>query len=564
MTENVKQLQFAVDVLLRTANLPGLSSDAGSHPTNANQSEERYTVSNTAEEDLDPSDCDNDHDVEMPSALGEMQMAQSEDTIYSPPINSLYEVTRLPGLRDAIGPAAPGGTSQNDFIARHIIDEALAKRLFQLYVSHLDFFCYGIMCPHADLNTLRNKSALLTAGVCTVSALHDQSHTTAFKACHAEYLRLVQKSMFSHSYSIDDLRALVIGAYWLPGVSYTLIGHAIRIAMRQNFHLSFFPAIEGSQPDIEKARLWYVLYILDHHSSILYGRPAMISASEAPHQRWEDFIRANGSCEVDLRMSSQVALYHVTAKVKEIFGTYSTQSIPHHFLGQLHGHFSELDRWSANADTVPARNAYVGWFPRDGAILHLHFARLHLCSHIFRGMSIETFEAASVQVREYAEMAVSSAQEVLQLVLDRDDLRNSLVGMPIYFHGMINFAAVFLLKTTRTTFLGLTSLAASDVVRLVQRCINELQSQRAARQHLVYRLSSGLENMMKRMGLSADDAGTTESNLPTTLQLVDQSFDSIFDADTFGMFQYSQNPNGYLQGPDSSTWGFSNTDLYLG
>lgn len=345
MTENVKQLRFAVDVLLRTANLPELSTYAGSHPASADQREVAEKASNSAEDGFDSDDGDDDHDVEMPPASVETPVAQSEDAIYSPPINSLYEVTRLPGLRDDIGPAIPTRTLQNDFIAKHIIDESLAKRLFQLYVTHLDFFCYGIMCPHAELDTLRNKSALLTAAVCTVSALHDQSHETAFKACNAEFLRLVQKGMFSHSHYIDDLRALIIGAYWLPSVSYTLIGHAIRIAMRQNYHLSFFRAIEGSQPDIEKARLWYVLYILDHHSSILYCRPAMISASEAPHQRWEDFIRANGTCEVDLRMSSQVALYHVTAKVKDIFGTYSTHSIPHHFLGQLRGHFSELDRW---------------------------------------------------------------------------------------------------------------------------------------------------------------------------------------------------------------------------
>lgn len=217
----------------------------------------------------------------------------------------------------------------------------------------------------------------------------------------------------------------------------------------------------------------------------------------------------------------------------------------------------------ANTEPVSARNAYVGWFPRDGAILNLHFARLHLCSYIFRGMSIETFEAASVQVKEYAEMAVSSAREVLHLVLDRDDLRNGLVGMPIYFHGMINFAAVFLLKTARTTFLSLTSLNTSDALHLVQRCINELQSRRAARQHLVYRLSSGLENMMKRMGLSVGDAGTTEPlSLPTAVQPVDQPFDSIFDADTFGMFQYPQDPNASLQGQDSSTWSLPSTYIY--
>lgn len=360
MSENVKQLQFAVDVLLRTANLPELSNYIGPEPVDASQREAAYRGSDAVDEDLDFSDGINDHDTGLSPPPIETPVAPSEDTIYSPPINSLYEVTRLSSLRDYIQPAAPQHSLENDFIARNMITEDCAQHLFQLYVGYLDFFCYGIMCPHGSLNALRNKSTLLTAAVCTVSALHDQSQSVAFKSCNAEYLRLIQKGMFNASHSIDDLRALIIGAYWLPNVSYTLIGHAIRIAMRQNYHSSFYPAIDGSQPDVEKARLWYVLYILDHHSSILYGRPAIILASEAPHQRWEDFIRANNTCEIDLRMSSQVALYHVTAKVKDIFGTYSTHTIPQPFLHQLRGHFSQLDRW------------YVVWGDRMRKSLSLH------------------------------------------------------------------------------------------------------------------------------------------------------------------------------------------------
>jgi hypothetical protein len=343
MTENMKQLQTAVGALLRTANLPGLPNYVRTEQSVAHERSGVQREPRGWNEDLDS--FDDNQDMGLPSASTGTPVGSSEDIIYNPPIISLYEVTRLPSLGENFGPAATQNSSANDFVARNIIKEDLARRLFELFVCRLDFFCYGTMCPHESLDALRNKSTLLTAAVCTVSALHHQEQSAAFKLCNAEFLRLVQKGMFSHSHSIDDLRALMIGAYWLPNVSYTLIGHAIRIAMRQNYHLSFFPAIDGSQADVEKARLWYVLYILDHHSSILYGRPAIISASEAPHQRWEDFIDANGTREIDLRMSSQVALYHVTAKVKEIFGTYSTYSIPQHFFHQLRWHFSELDRW---------------------------------------------------------------------------------------------------------------------------------------------------------------------------------------------------------------------------
>lgn len=125
-----------------------------------------------------------------------------------------------------------------------------------------------------------------------------------------------------------------------------MIDHDIRIATRLNYHLEFCSAIRArGKEHTYKAPLWYVLYIIVHHSSILYGRPAVISPAEEPHQQWETIIQSGGSCEIDLRMANQVALYLITAKVKEIFSTYSTPTVPDHFLHQLRGYFSELDRW---------------------------------------------------------------------------------------------------------------------------------------------------------------------------------------------------------------------------
>ncbi|CAN9200204.1 unnamed protein product [Alternaria alternata] len=469
-------------------------------------------------------------------------VAPVDDSIYSLPINSLYEVTRLPTL--GAGHASPP-TQRNhqshDFITRRLISEAAAESLFTRFIR-LDYFCYGLMCPYSTLRDLRASSSMLTAAVCAVAALHDPDGSSVFKICHAEYQRLVMGSMFVVSQSSDTIRALITGAYWLADISYTLLGHAIRLAMRLNYHLAYYAVMKGvaEQEDIIKARLWYILYIHDHQSSIFNGRPALISASEEPHQQWEAFIRINENQEVDLRMSSQIALYHVTSKVRDVFGGDPSQGVPNHSLPQLRGYFAELDRWYMIWGNRMPRNAYVGWFPRDGAILNYHFARLHLCSYVFRGLSLGSLPSASVEVQEFGRTAVTSAAAVLSLAVERGDLRSALVGMPIYYHAMINFAAVFLIKAAKIGFPDSTAVNAPTVLSQVNDCVRELRAQKASSQHLVYHLANGLEGYMKVLSDPNQDVsmlpgrtgalGDNASTLSTA--------DSIFMLDTFDLFSY--------------------------
>jgi len=288
-----------------------------------------------------------DEEDTLPPAPILTPVAPVDDSIYSLPINSLYEVTRLPTL--GVGnvlPSTQRNHQSHDFITRRLIPEAAAESLFTTFIR-LDYFCYGLMCPYSTLRDLRASSPMLTAALCAVAALHDPDGSSVFKTCHAEYQRLVMGSMFVVSQSSDTIRALIIGAYWLADISYTLPGHAIRLAMRLNYHLAYYAVIKGGaeQEDIIKARLWYILYIHDHQSSIFNGRPALISASEEPHQQWEAFVRINENQEVDLRMSSQIALYHITSKVRDVFGGDPSQGVPNHSLPQLRGYFAELDRW---------------------------------------------------------------------------------------------------------------------------------------------------------------------------------------------------------------------------
>ncbi|KAF5529808.1 Zn 2cys6 transcription factor [Fusarium mexicanum] len=516
MSGQISQLRTAVDVLLRMSNLPPLSSYNLSSPTSLEQD-----ISGTADDDASRED----RDESLPLAPILAPLTTEDEGLYSLPINSLYEVTKFPSLRNP-KPVSRSGAIAHDFISRGLISEPVAQQLFLRFRDRINFFCYGILCPHDSLESLRKSSTALTAAICAVASLHDPEGSNNCKVCHAEFLKTISSSMFSISHTTDDIRALIVGAYWLGNVSYTLLGHAVRIAMRLNYHLCYFSVIKdpSQQGEVEKARLWYTLYVMDHHSSILYGRPAMISPREEPHQQWELFIQTNGN-----------------SKVKDVFGGYSIKPVPEHCMPQLSNFFSELDRWYMVWGNRMPQNAHVGWFPRDGAILHYHFARLHLCSYIFRGMSPESLAIASIQVKDYAALAFTSATAVLDIVIEREDMRMALVGMPVYFHGMITFAAVFLVKATRSDFWGLTPTHAPKTLELVERYIQELRQHSAARQHLVYHLSTGLESMViasKRL-LTKD---LPDLNMPSTQEEALPTMDSMFVMDTFDFLQTPIDP----------------------
>ncbi|KAL4876773.1 hypothetical protein BJY04DRAFT_231383 [Aspergillus karnatakaensis] len=519
---DVSQLRTAVDILLRMADLPPLTSY------------DRSGTSNHVSSSVELNATEEDSNALMQPAPIATPSDEFDTDIYAPPINSLYQLTRMPngehGMHD---PTTQDTRPDNDFISRRCIDESTAEHLFRRFVDRFDHFCYDIMCPHETLDGLRRSSTLLTAAVCTVSALHDPDRSVEFTICHRELLNLLPARLLTYRYSTDDLRALIVASYWLGNISYTLVGHAIRTATILSYHQAYLTAIQGDAASFEKARLWYVLYILDHHSSILYNRPAIIDANQEPHLH-------------------QVALYHILAKVKDIFGTHSTQALPDHCLSQLRGYFCLLDRWYMTWGNRMKTNPYVGNFPIDGAILHYHFARLHLCSYIFRGITTQSASHVSEHVKEYAGVAVSSATAVLELMLERTDLRQALVGMPVYFHDMFTFAAVFLIKAATTNFLGLTTVDANAAFDLLDKCVRELRSQHAAKQHLIYHISRGLEEMVARARPNAH----ADSEVPALGITQDPvaAVDSLFALDTFDLLQYPLEGAGDVPVSEEYQW----------
>lgn len=125
----------------------------------------------------------------------------------------------------------------------------------------------------------------------------------------------------------------------------------------------------------------------------------------------------------------------------------------------------------------------------------------------------DEIEAIPICFKHAASTAVTSAVSILELILQDDDLRNSLVGVPHYFHTMIAFAGVVLLKVSGKYHVQL-SIDLESVFTLTSSVISLFRSTACSRYHLVRWMATGLEKMLYNCRMfTAGRYGTINSAL---------------------------------------------------
>lgn len=288
------------------------------------------------------------------------QLQPAQETSSHTPIESLYELTRIRSLRGETVEEQP--SNYDDFISRGLITVNEAEKLFHFYQTHLDPYIYGLASKYKTLESLRRSSSLLTACICTVAASHQAGIGQLYETCNQEFRRLVSGSMFERRISLDYLRALVIGSYWLSDVSWTLAGLAVRRASDINLHKHYYRIIDSTNelartPDswdptdpeasIDPVRLWYLLYICDQHLSILYTRAPMIREDDTI-RGWRSYLESPHASQSDIRISSQVALMTLLSQIREFFGVDASKSIPRGAMPHINTFSHHLDKWLAH------------------------------------------------------------------------------------------------------------------------------------------------------------------------------------------------------------------------
>lgn len=358
------QLQGAVAEILRALNLPALEKYALQNGTPALQTAELPEVHVKHQSpQTSPSNSDSRRTQALAMAMTRENSQEPPEPeadnapLVAAPMTSVFEVTKLRNLRSNPNGHIHGPDEtilQEDFISQGKVSLEEAEWMFRSFSGKLAAYLWGgIPLVHSTLTSARASSPLLVAAILSVTALHVPGKEHTFDVCYSEFLHLVSSSMFDRYHSLDDVRGLAIGAFFLSDVSWKLSGHAVRIATELNLHQSFNKALRGDRDEIEKARLWYLLYVCDHHFSIAYGRPPVIEedASIACH---ELFLQLPGITNADTRLHSQIGCFRILSKIFTTFGGDSTKELSHQDFLHLAAFNNDLNNWR------------ITWGPRLG------------------------------------------------------------------------------------------------------------------------------------------------------------------------------------------------------
>ncbi|KAJ5219732.1 hypothetical protein N7468_008936 [Penicillium chermesinum] len=475
----------------------------------------------------------------------------------SSPINAgnRWDVVMDPSLGPGAAPGSyitqisPATTTSNasDLIARGIITLENAKLYFSKYQQRLDHFVYRILGDHSEVtfDSTRRASPLLIAAVCTVGALHFASTHADFDLCRAEFVSLSEKQSFAPCSSIETVRALCIGAFWLTDLSWPLVATALRVATDMQLHRSFFKAMSGDKAHYIRTRLYYHVYACDHHASIAFGRPPMTRECEVIRQA-RSFISCAHATEDDSRLVSQVTRWSLLTNVFDTFGVDIDRPISDIEIAQLRRFGSSLDNLRAEWSDRFIANAHVGNYPRKGVMLQYHFAKLYLCSHAFRGVPGEAHPMSTgmrIELDEIANSAVFSAIAILRSVVDDAEIQSFLDGLPAYFDIMITFAVVFLLKVSARTshYVQLDLLKIKSLLDNVASTLNTVASILHPR-HLLTSISKGVQTLVSRFDPAEMQSSIAISELASPLPETESlNTDLGFDPYFLGAYDFQNN-----------------------
>lgn len=399
---------------------------------------------------------------------------------------------------------------REDVVSRGTISLTSAESYCTAYRDFLDHFLYGILMTYHSSTTsiasVRQASAGLTTAVCTVGALYLASPD--FDVLYKEFVAYSAGLSLAKRFTVNDVRALGIGAFWLGDLSWSLIGIAVRLATELQLHRSFQKALDGDHEHRLRVRLYFLVYICDHHFSIPYGRPPMTRECEAVRNA-RKFLDSEQATEDDARLVSQVLRWSVCSNIYDTFGANVERPLADDDIPRMRRFNIALESLRAEWSDQFVVNTHVGNYPRKGSHLQYHFAKLYLGSHAVRGDQSGLFArkdfSENLDIDELVNTAIISATSIVRTVISDTELQSYLNGLPTYFHTMIMFAIVFLLKLS-IRYSGSVQLDVREVQRLLVSLVAVLKqvTQSMHPHHLLVNITNGIEQVLHSSRLTGD------------------------------------------------------------
>ena len=523
-SSDIDQLKAAVQYLLQYSRMPELARFAEV------PHESPHTMSTPSK----PADGDSaprtDWLNESPSVP-----AEHEPELVPAPMSNLYSLTESRDLQS--GNVASIRAPDADFIARGAIAIGEADDLFKYYRDHINSLLWGgVLCQHNTLQGARQSSAVLVAAVLTVAALHTPGRKGSLDAAYDEFVSLSGSESLSRSHSLDDIRGLCIGAFYLTNLSWRLSSQAVRMATEINLHQASLALLRGytDPKSHERVRLWYVLYICDHQFAIAYGRPPIMH-DDIAIKNIERFVANQLITPGDIRLAGQVRFQQILAEAYFVYGCDPDLALDCDDYEKLRSSNISLDQWRLTWVPKSVNMPLYGTYPSKSKVLYYHFARFHLNSHSLRGLSARRSSEQGMPAdlswdrREAANAAILAATSTMHLVIEEGDIHRALVGVPIFTHTMIAMCASFLIKMAVVFGTPLPNASpedqmilvpkdlsryglnfyTADALKLVEDLVNVFSTaaEKVSQRHLACRIVMGLQELLQNFERNDDGYG---------------------------------------------------------
>ena len=300
-TAQIEALQAAVSQLMSRNGLPNEANTSNVDHTSP------HTVSQSTKSVVS---------ALSPGQLPGTPPMSTDDAFVPAPMSNLYNLTEA--RKDRSEPA----NFVADCIDRGVVDFYEAEYLYQYYFTNLNSLLWaGVLCPYRQLSEARQASHLLLNAVLTVSAFHHVGRRESLNAAYGEFVSLAEKTSLTQSKSLDDIRGLCIGAFYLTHLSWKLCSQAVRIATEMNLHhvnLAFLRNYDDLATH-QRIRLWYVLYICDHQFATAYGRPTLMH-DDSSIKNIDKFLSNRNATPGDIRLAGQVKIQQILYDAGVQFG----------------------------------------------------------------------------------------------------------------------------------------------------------------------------------------------------------------------------------------------------
>jgi hypothetical protein len=223
------------------------------------------------------------------------------------------------------------------------------------------------------------------------------------------------------------------------------------------------------------------------------------------------FLDSKFAMKEDASLISQVEIWSINSRIFDTFGVDPELKVENRLLPQFRRLNIALETWRADwSDRFDVDETISGHF-QTAVDLQFYFSKLYLCSHVFRGPKPQN-EARQISpdMEEFANSAIDSAAHIVCAIAIDQGIQSSLANLTTYFHTMLAFAAVFLLKMVRQGPLNIKT-DKEEIFGLIDQLLTVLVSITAEvhSHHLLYSLASSIQRLMQTTQHSQATPGVT-------------------------------------------------------